>query len=105
MRLEMLSALTPLNYFPEAAIFEASGSRAAPRLVARIESTNTAATKAEADRYSTPPKYEPVALLKKPTTYGPAQPPRFPSELISPIDAAAAVPVRKLPGSAQKPGR
>src|SRR6266436_8011971 len=99
------SAVTRFNYYSKAAKFAASGIGNGFRLVARIESTSTAATNAEADKYSTPPKYEPVALLKKPTTYGPAQPPRFPSELISPIDAAAAVPVRKLHGSAQKPGR
>jgi hypothetical protein len=51
------SVLTRFNYSSRGAKFEASGI-----------STSTAATKAEADKYSTPPKYEPVALLKKPTT-------------------------------------
>ena len=70
-------------------------------LVARRARINPAATNADGDRYSTPPIKEFVAWFKYPTTYGPTKPPRFPIELINPIDAAAAVPERKLVGNAR----
>src|SRR5437016_5313763 len=39
--------------------------------------------------------------LSAPTEYGPANPPRFPTELIRAMPPAAAVPLRKDVGSAQ----
>ena len=74
-------------------------------LVARSESIKNAAIKADTERYNTPPKYEPVSVLNLPTTKGPTNPPKLPKEFIKPIDAAAVVPVKKLVGSAQNPGK
>ena len=44
---------------------------------------------------------EPVIFSSIPTTVGPAEPPRLPKELISPMLVAAAVEVRNRLGKAQ----
>src|SRR3984885_5675186 len=54
-------------------------------------------------RYSPRVKFPPAPFVE-PTMYGPAKPPRVPSELISPIDAAAAVPAKKGVGRHQSGG-
>src|SRR5579862_2558672 len=51
---------------------------------------------------SKPPRNVPVAFRMMPITQGPANPPRFPTELISAMPTAAAVPLRILVGIAQK---
>ena len=46
-----------------------------------------------------PPYKLPVFWLIQPIAYGPANPPRFATELTSAIPEAAANPARKSPGS------
>src|SRR5580700_10430836 len=46
----------------------------------------------------------PVASLIQPMAYGPTKPPRLPIEFINAMPPAAAEPVRKPVGSAQKVG-
>src|ERR1700687_1507781 len=49
-----------------------------------------------------PPYIPPVQPLITPIAYGPTNPPRLATELISPMPAAAENPVRNSPGRAQK---
>src|SRR5215469_11661242 len=49
-----------------------------------------------------PPRNVPVAFRITPITHGPANPPRLPTELISAMPTAAAVPLKILVGIAQK---
>jgi hypothetical protein len=60
---------------------------------------------ADKERYSSPPAKEFVLVFMDPKIHPPTKPPRLPIELIRPIAAAAADPVRKLDGKGQKPGR
>ena len=50
------------------------------------------------------PVNPPVTSRTRPMRYGPANPPRFPSELINAIAPAAGVPVKNAVGSDQKTG-
>src|SRR5689334_17552594 len=49
-----------------------------------------------------PPEKVPVDFLSRPASQGPTCPPRLATELISAIPPAAAAPVRKVGGMAQK---
>lgn len=51
-----------------------------------------------------PARAEPSASSSAPVTYGAANPPRLPTELISPMPPTAAAPVRNLDGSAKSSG-
>src|SRR5579864_5775486 len=55
-------------------------------------------------RYKSPGVKECVLFTRYPITSGPTNPPRLPSELISPIDAAAADSLRKVVGKTQNAG-
>src|SRR5438270_14069759 len=55
-------------------------------------------------RHPNPAVNEWVCVRRYPTRYGPAKPPRFPTELMSPIEAAAAELLKMVLGSAQKLG-
>ena len=55
-------------------------------------------------RYNSPGVKERVFAARYPMTIGPKNPPRFPNELIRPIDAAAADSVRNIVGTDQKHG-
>src|SRR5215471_3515796 len=55
-------------------------------------------------RYNSPGANECVRLAKNPMTIGPTKPPRFPTELIKPMEAAAADSLRNRVGTAQKQG-
>ena len=70
-----------------------------------MDKIRPAAINAESDKNRIPAANEFVFLTRSPTTKGPRKPPRLPTELISPMHVAAAVPVRKLVGNDQKPGR
>ena len=50
------------------------------------------------------PANPPVRSRTRPMRYGPTNPPRLPSELISAIAPAAAVPLKNVVGSDQKTG-
>src|SRR5436190_7529246 len=56
-------------------------------------------------RKTRPPMNEPVSFSTVPSTYGPMNPPRFPTELMNPMLPAAAVPPRNKLGSDQNAGR
>src|ERR1700676_560399 len=62
------------------------------------------ASTAHASKNARPGAKELVAVRKYPIKYGPANPPKFPTELMNPIDAAAADAVSSSVGSAQKLG-
>ena len=63
-----------------------------------------AETTIETQRYIRPGMNEWVCFSAKPSTYGPTNPPRLPSELIKPMLPAAAASDRIRLGSAQKAG-
>src|SRR5271170_4754595 len=65
-----------------------------------VKASTPPATRDAAIR-SIPPAKLCVACLTIPTRYGPAKPPRFPIELTSAIEPAAAVPLRNSGGIAQ----
>ncbi len=54
--------------------------------------------------YQRPALNDRVRVAKYPMISGPTKPPRFPTELIKPIDAAAAESLRNSVGTAQKGG-
>jgi hypothetical protein len=55
-------------------------------------------------KYKRPEVKECVRLTSLPINIGPKNPPRFPTELINPMDAAAADSPKKAVGTAQKQG-
>ena len=56
------------------------------------------------NRYQSPTSNDRVRVAKYPMISGPTKPPRFPTELMRPIDAAAAESLRNSVGTAQKGG-
>src|SRR5262245_39212303 len=70
----------------------------------RTRSIRIAEAKKLATRNERPARKECVRVSKYPTINGPTNPPRFPTELMSPIEAAAADSVRNALGTGQKAG-
>jgi len=75
-----------------------------PDGVARSATTSTAAAIITVPTAHIPAFSDPVRSASAPVAYGATKPPRLPTELISPIPPAAAAPVRKRDGRAQKLG-
>ena len=63
--------------------------------------TSTASNTSAAARTSSPAEYDPLTPRNHPMTVGPTNPPRLPTELMSAMPAAAAVPPRTIGGIAQ----
>src|SRR6266699_1810947 len=100
-------AALPRPYCPDFHLIAASHSSlthyplppALPRSRLGNNNINVAETNNEAPATAKPPYKLPVFWLIHPVAYGPANPPRFASELTRAIPEAAANPVRKSPGS------
>jgi len=70
-----------------------------PRSLLGSNNMSVADANNETPATASPPYKLPVFWLIQPIAYGPANPPRFASELTRAIPDAAANPVRKSPGS------
>src|SRR5215469_10633682 len=74
------------------------------RLCTRTRSIKIAETRKLPTRNERPALNDRVRVSKYPTMNGPTNPPRFPTELMSPMEAAAADSVRNSVGTGQKAG-
>src|SRR5262245_180212 len=84
-----LNSATKSNQSSSESKGHAAGRRGRTAITAKPETTAASA------RNKIPPTNECVRSLRKPMTYGPANPPRLPSELMNAIAPAAATPVKR----------
>src|SRR5262249_38322451 len=80
----------------------AADTSATGRGVKRNNESAADASRSSAARMYSPGRNEPVSFSITPRAYGPRKPPRLPTELIIPVDAAAAEPDMRRDGNAQK---
>jgi hypothetical protein len=92
-RLHMVNPLSLSQFVP------AHFHPALPRSLLGSSNMSVADANNETPATARPPYKLPVFWLIHPVAYGPANPPRFASELTKAIPEAAANPVRKSPGS------